>query len=1421
MGRGLVQLDDDARGCVVLANISRTDVKVRANQVVAYAMGVADMEYDIVELPEAKGGMKPSERGGGVKRVSAEHSRTNGVKRVSAEHSRMNGESAGHEYKNPFYSPEEGLEVPVKPCEGREERLAAESVIDESEIPSGIDAEVRSMWGSIPKSVRDVIRNMHIVESLTDLPEHLRAVEMGDKLTSAERKVAWTLLVAYQDVFNRSAVVPTQTSQYKASIDTGTAQPLGSAPYRVSPAERRVIDKALDEMIEAGVVRPSKSPWSSPVVLVPKKDGSIRFCVDYRKLNKVTKIETYPLPRVDEALRAFQGSQCFSVVDMQSGYWQIPLDEQSIPKTAFITHRGLYEYRVLPFGPVNAPGYFQRMMDEVIGGLKWVSVLVYIDDLIVFSANTMTHLHDLKEVFDRLRTVGLTLKPKKCRLLAESVGYLGQIISSKGIAPDPNKVRAVREMPIPCDRNEVRAFLGLAGYYRRFVKGFTKLVAPLQLLVREDIAYRWAEDQQSAFDAVKSALCSEPVLLAHPDFTQPFVLMTDASDAGLGAVLSQTDRESKQERVIEYASRVLTKAEVAWSTTEKEALAVKWACEVMRPYVYGAQFTVITDHRALQWVFQNRTTSARLQRWALQLAEYNFRVEHRPGMCNANADAPSRLPLPAGEGIREDVDSMPELRVTLNALQALPGQPVEAEVSRWTEHTRERRKVILEALQRAGEIKSQNAYGVLPSVEELVAEVKKDTSYGAVYTYLQEGIAPDGEAEKYAREIEPFYCVDGELLLVYIGLKRSRYRDPAGVVVRIVVPKVLRARVIAHHHVHPEQGHMSPKVTYARFNKLFWWPGMWRDTRKLVAACPECQYGDKRRAAPVGELQPIVVDQPWDVVGIDLVGPFKVTPRYNRYILTMIDYYTRWVIFSPLRDAKAVDVVTAVMDQLVHKYGLPKSIVSDRGSQFTGGLFQRLVARLRVGHNMTTPYHPQANGRIERVHRTMNAMLAKQANSHHNDWDEYVGATAFAINTAWSRSTGSTPYELLFGRSPRIPSEVIYGHRIDVTVDKREYGLRLPGVLQEVYKRVQNVHAQYAKRMEEHYNRNRGCAQYAQGDMIKLYMPAFQPNLPQRMQIRWMGPYRVVKQIPPKEVGKSALNYVIDIDGKHVVCNVTRMRKFHECECDSQTAAPPPEDTPTPWDWDPLCAGSEVDGNLQERGPAGSFGDEGLSNGGEEVHGESRANGSDVNGGQDNVAVVESMDVDMGMDVDMNGIMGEREVEVEEAKSSRKKQQWDNVLVGEKPLPVPRNTIIVGQQVIVWVEDEHGVVRWYAGVVYDRPSARRPSIEMQPYNTKDRKLPIEEARFALVWWDARSYKEEWRMVRKPHLQPLIMDVPMANVIMTDVQWRAGRRLPIDALRLLGFIPRSLPVEGGSANTQVSETEARAGKKRGREEDEEA
>ena len=434
-----------------------------------------------------------------------------------------------------------------------------------------------------------------------------------------------------------------RTDIVRHRINTGDHGPIKGKPYRVDNEDKRkIIKNEIEKMEKAGVIRKSYSPWSSPVVIVEKKDGSKRFCVDYRKINQITIPDAHPLPRIDDMLEQFETAKWFTSIDLASGYWQIAMEKEDIQKTAFTCGYGLYEFVVMPFGLTNAPATFQRLMNHILMEYLDEFVVVYIDDILIYSKTFDEHLKHLERVFEKLKEAKLMIKLKKCKFGEQNIEFLGHIIGRDGIKPDPEKIEKIKNLKAPNNLTELRSVLGLCSYYRRFVKNFSKIVKPLNKLLKKHIKYEWTKEQQKALEILKQKLIEYPILI-QPDFEKPFILAVDASGNALGAVLSQLNEEGN-EAVIAYASRTMNSAEQNYPITEQECLAVVWGIEHFHKYLMNRKFTVITDHSALKGLTNMKVIpKGRRARWLMNLQRYNFEIKHKPGKSNKNADALSRL----------------------------------------------------------------------------------------------------------------------------------------------------------------------------------------------------------------------------------------------------------------------------------------------------------------------------------------------------------------------------------------------------------------------------------------------------------------------------------------------------------------------------------------------------------------------------------------------------------------------------------------------------------------------------------------------------------------------------------------------------------------------------------------------------------
>ena len=475
----------------------------------------------------------------------------------------------------------------------------------------------------------------------------------------------------YEDIFAKNDNDLGKTDVLEHAINTGDHEPIRERAYRVNPYKKKIIEDETKKMLEKKVIRKSFSPWAAPVTLVPKPNGKWRFCTDYRKLNKITKLDNHPLPRTDYMLEKVMGSSYFTTLDLAAGYWQVQMKKEDIEKTAFITHEGLYEFTRMQFGLCNAPATFQRMMQMVLGDLFYTIAPVYIDDIIIHSKTFEDHLRDVEKVFQKIREANLKLGPEKCKFFLREAKFLGHIVDKEGIKTEPGKIKKVKEYPRPVNLTQLRGFLGLAKYYRKFIKDFAKIAKPLNELtkgakskpreIRDGIKQKrkksekekskedntfmsnWGDKQEEAFKILKEKLTTAPVLV-YPNFDKEFILYTDASIIALGAVLHQVGNDGK-EHVIAYESKTLSNAEQNYTTTELECLAVVWAIEKFDYYLEGNKFKVITDHIALKWLFDKAVPKGRIGRWIMKLQPYicNMKIIHKSGKKHTNADALSRI----------------------------------------------------------------------------------------------------------------------------------------------------------------------------------------------------------------------------------------------------------------------------------------------------------------------------------------------------------------------------------------------------------------------------------------------------------------------------------------------------------------------------------------------------------------------------------------------------------------------------------------------------------------------------------------------------------------------------------------------------------------------------------------------------------
>lgn len=906
------------------------------------------------------------------------------------------------------------------------------------------------------------------------------------KLTFEQKQKVYTLFKKWESVFPKNAHDLGQTSAVKHKIELTDNTPFKESYRRVPPAIYNEVREHLQEMLNIGAIQESKSPWSSNVVIVRKKDGTIRFCIDYRKLNNRTKKDAYAIPRVDDTLHLLAGSQYFSKLDLKSGYWQVEMEEADKEKTAFqVWGIGFFECNRMPFGLCNAPATFQRLMERCMGDLNLKDCLIYLDDIIIFSKDIDSHIERLDAVFQRLSDNNLKIKPSKCQFFKDQITYLGHVVSKDGIQTDPEKTNVVKDWPTPKSVKEVRKFLGFVGYFRRFVKGFATIARPLNnLLIGHPLKadkqakrkakrqpFIWGNEQEESFQQLKQKLINPPIL-AYADYSQPFKLHTDASKIGLGAVLYQ--KQDGKDRVIAYASRSLKPAEKNYPAHKLEYLALKWSVtEKFHDYLYGTSFEVITDNNPLVYVSTSAKLDATGQRWMAALSNYNFKITYRSGKHNADADGLSRINI-RDTSKQNSVDQDIIKAMALSTLVDTTQTPIATSV------------LDPDSLDKldpipADEIPTDIILSHSLSSKNWRQAQLQDPVLSTVIDHMEKGTRPS--AKRVSGNVSPVvkYLRDWDILELKDGVlyRSSQFKGQS--YKQLLLPEVVREEVFQA--LHDDLGHQGRDRTTSLFKQRFFWPGMDSYIEEKVQQCPRCI---KRKALPAkASLVSISSTAPMEIVCIDFLSLERSKGGFE-HILVVTDHFTRYAQAFPTRNQTAATTAKVLFEQFFVHYGFPNRIHSDQGANFESNLIKELFTLAGISKSHTTPYHAMGNGQCERFNQTLLKMLGTLPETKKSDWKSYVAPMVHAYNVTIHSSTGFSPYFIMFGRHPKLAIDALLGINFDGTSAKsrNEYVRKLRDRLSLAYNKAKQTADETAEVYKQQYDQKAKAAMIRPGDIV-------------------------------------------------------------------------------------------------------------------------------------------------------------------------------------------------------------------------------------------------------------------------------------------------------------------------------------------------
>ncbi|CAF3894349.1 unnamed protein product [Rotaria sordida] len=949
-----------------------------------------------------------------------------------------------------------------------------------------------------------------------DLQKHLRAQCYSDQIR--KQIIESTAHIgnpkhreAIQDILWRNKILFDPTPSIinippQSAIRTGDHPPIYSKQYSASYKDQEIKFQETQKLLERGQIEESTSPWSSPIVLVKKKDKTMRFCIDYRRLNAITIKDAFPLPRIDEIFDQLSDATYYTKFDFKSGYFQVPLSEEDRPKTAFSTRDNHYQFTVLPQGITNGPATFQPVINHILGPARWKYALAYIDDVIIYSKTFEEHLSHLKEICQILKNARFRLNPDKCEIARTQTEYLGHHIQNGEIRPSPHNIQGLLNTNLPHTADEACKFVKAAEYYRKFIPNFSQIAEPLRKFVPttrtqqkkgQKTLIKLTDEEIKAFEQLKHFLTTDLVLRL-PNNRFPFKVQTDASDEGIGAVLLQTYPDG--DRPVAYLSKKFTQAQRKWSPMEQECYAFICALDKWHNYLSGIKFTWETDHKALTQLNQKAQLNKRCERWRLKILEYDFKVKYIPGSTNSMPDYLSRSPVDDAEEDPDEVSLLISKSTQTDFSDIKNQSSIVAAVQ--TRAMKLRHQTLNDP--NDGTKSAQDSLTSSSANQTLNNSMKENRIIPFSIEELIQAQQNDNYAKNILNNIKKYknYMIKDNLLM-----RRSKPSVP-------YVPQGdFRKTILQIYHDTAANGaHFGRDKTIYKIKQRYFWPSMYKDIDNYVKSCILCAQHNPRRQKTPGKLRPIKPPEGvWQLVAMDFHGPINPTSRRgNKYIICLTDILSKFVVTKAVRDNTAQTAVKFLKEDVISKFGTPRCILTDNGTHFTSTIMNELIKQIGSTHLYSTPYHPQSNGQVERYNSTMDAKIAALSNIQKTDWDDQLPFVTFNYNTSIHSSTKQIPFEMMYGRTPILPFDY---QEDNVTIQyDNEHVKKLNEFLAKLNAQAKINIIKNQERYKQRYDANRSDPLYNTGDLVLVKTL----HMHSKFNVRYEGPFRITEKLAPK-----------------------------------------------------------------------------------------------------------------------------------------------------------------------------------------------------------------------------------------------------------------------------------------------------------------